>query len=63
MKTKIMTFIMAAAVMTGCDSMRNNPLVNQGNTPYGTPEFSKIELEHYMPAFDYALAEARAEID
>ena len=49
--------------MTGCDSVSNNPLINQGNTPYGTPEFSKIKLEHYMPAFDYALAEARAEMD
>ncbi|MBO5661092.1 MAG: M3 family metallopeptidase [Tidjanibacter sp.] len=63
MKTKLMTFVMAAAVMTGCDSVSNNPLINQGNTPYGTPEFSKIKLEHYMPAFDYALAEARAEMD
>ena len=63
MKTKILTLVMAAAVMMGCDSIKNNPLINQGDTPYGTPEFSKIELEHYMPAFDYALAEARAEMD
>lgn len=64
MKTKIFTFIMATAMMCGCgNSISNNPLINQGKTPYGTPEFSKIKLEHYMPAFDYALAEARAEMD
>ena len=63
MKTKFLTLVMAAAVMMGCDSIQNNPLIKQGNGPFGTPEFSKIELKHYMPAFDYALAEARAEVD
>ena len=51
-------------MLCGCgDSIQKNPLINQGETPYGTPEFSKIKMEHYMPAFDYALAEARAEMD
>ena len=55
---------MATAMLCGCgDSIQKNPLINQGETPYGTPEFSKIKMEHYMPAFDYALAEARAEMD
>lgn len=63
MKKQIVTFVMAAAILGGCNSIENNPLINQGNTPYGTPEFSKIKLEHYKPAFDYALAEARKEVD
>ncbi len=63
MKKQIITFVMAAAMLGGCNSIENNPLVNQGETPYGTPEFSKIKIEHYMPAFQHALAEARAEID
>ncbi len=63
MKKQIVTFVMAAAMLGGCNSIENNPLINQGNTPYGTPEFSKIKLEHYKPAFDYALAEARKEVD
>ncbi|MBP3440627.1 MAG: M3 family metallopeptidase [Tidjanibacter sp.] len=63
MKKQIATFVMAAAMLGGCNSIENNPLINQGNTPYGTPEFSKIKLEHYKPAFDYALAEARKEVD
>ena len=32
-------------------------------TIYGTPEFSKIKFEHYEPAFDYALKEARKQTD
>ncbi len=63
MKKQIVTFVMAAAMLGGCNSIENNPLINQGQTPYGTPEFSKIKLEHYKPAFDYALAEARKEVD
>lgn len=63
MKKQIVTFAMAAAMLGGCNSIENNPLINQGQTPYGTPEFSKIKLEHYKPAFDYALAEARKEVD
>lgn len=63
MKKFLFTLVMAAAVLTGCDSLRNNPLVNQGKTPYGTAEFSKIKIEHYMPAFEQALTEARAEME
>lgn len=64
MKTKFLALVMAVTALCGCgDSIKNNPLINQGETPFGTPEFSKIKLEHYMPAFDYALAEARKEMD
>jgi len=43
--------------------LKNNPLVNPARTPHQTPEFSKIKIEHYAPAFDYALQLARADID
>ena len=44
-------------------SLVGNPLVEEWNTPYQTPPFSAIELEHYGPAFDYAIAVNRAEIE
>ena len=44
-------------------SLVGNPLVEEWNTPYQTPPFSAIELEHYEPAIDYAIAVNRAEID
>ena len=40
-----------------------NPLLAQWDTPYATPPFSKIELSHYEPAFDAAIACSRAEVD
>ena len=63
MKKQFLMLAMATTMLCGCGGEERNPLINQGETPFGTPEFSKIKLEHYMPAFDQALSEARAEID
>ena len=40
-----------------------NPLLTEWNTPYGVPPFDQIELEHYRPAFEQALAAHVAEIE
>ncbi len=40
-----------------------NPLLAEWNTPYQTPPFSAIELKHYEPAFEAAIACSRAEIE
>lgn len=39
-----------------------NPLVAEWNTPFQTPPFDLIKLEHYMPAFEYALKQAKQDI-
>ena len=50
--------------LVGCgDDIKKNPLVAEWNTPYQTPPFSEIKLEHYEPAIDYAIELNRAEID
>ena len=41
----------------------NNPLLTESTLPYGAPPFDQIRKEHYKPAFEQALAEAKAEID
>ena len=40
-----------------------NPFFVEFNTPHGTIPFSKIKIEHFMPAFEKAIAEHRVEID
>ena len=61
MKKTLLTVVMAAAVMmSGCES---NPLIKPAKTPFGAPEFTKIKIEHYMPAFEQGLKEARAELE
>ena len=40
-----------------------NPLLTESTAPFGAPQFDKIQDEHYLPAFEQAIAEAKAEID
>ncbi len=40
-----------------------NPLIAEWETPHQTPPFSSIEVEHYEPAFDAAIACSRAELE
>lgn len=40
----------------------SNPLLSEWDTPFGVPPFEDIKPEHYMPAFEVAMAEHNAEI-
>ena len=56
--------IRAAAVLPVIISCNmQNPLLTESTLPYGAPQFDKIRNEHYMPAFEAAIAEAKAEVD
>ncbi len=50
-----------AMTLVACNS--SNPLLEQPNTPYGVPAFDKVKLEHYLPAFEAAIAQQKAEVD
>ncbi|MEP5611876.1 MAG: M3 family metallopeptidase [Cyclobacteriaceae bacterium] len=41
----------------------SNPLLSSFQTPFQLPPFSEIKEEHYIEAIDYALEEAKREID
>ena len=62
MKTKLIIAGAALALITSCSNMEN-PLLTESTAPFGAPQFDKIKTEHYIPAFDAAIAEAKAEID
>ena len=51
----------ALALITSCNM--KNPLLTESPLPFGAPQFDKIENEHYLPAFEAGIAEAKAEID
>ena len=57
---------MASAMMmpfTACQqAQRENPLLVESQLPFGAPDFSKIEVTDYMPAFDAAIAEKRENV-
>jgi len=42
---------------------QSNPFFSPFDTPYGIPDFAKIEKDHYMPAFDHGIAENKKEIE
>ena len=59
--------ILAAAgaflcLLSSCND-KMNPLLTDSMLPYGAPQFDKIKTEHYLPAFEQAITEAKAEID
>ena len=66
MKKTIMTLTMASAMMmpfTACQqAQRENPLLVESQLPFGAPDFNKIEVTDYMPAFEAAIAEERENV-
>ena len=58
---KSLLIVFTALAFMACN--QSNPLLEQQDTPYGVPAFNKVELRHYMPAFNAAIASAQAEID
>ena len=60
----IKKLIFAGAMLAAISSCKmENPLLTESKAPFGAPEFDKIKTEHYLPAFEAGIAEAKAEID
>jgi peptidyl-dipeptidase Dcp len=55
--------LLGALAMTLVACNNGNPLLQQPNTPYGVPAFDQVKLEHYMPAFETAIAQKKAEVE
>ena len=49
-------------VMASCGKSDQNPLLTAFDTPHQTPPFDKIKAEHYEPAFDIAIEDAKKEV-
>ncbi len=61
MKRKLLIAGLVLAVISSCKM--ENPLLTESAAPFGAPQFDKIRNEHYLPAFEQGIAEAKAEID
>ncbi len=62
MNTKnIIVAAAALALLNSCNM--ENPLLTESKLPYGAPQFDKIRNEHYLPAFEQGIKEAKEEID
>ena len=62
----LMTIGMTTAMMatfTACQQAQHeNPLLQESDLPFGSPDFSKIEYSDYEPAFEVAMQQQRENI-
>lgn len=67
LSTAIAATLLASSLPSAAQSVETraeqaaNPLMAAWDTPDGVPPYDRIRPEHYEPAFDLAIAEARAE--
>ena len=60
---KIVLAIMIVMMMFSCAKKQANPFLGEYGTPFETPPFDKIKIEHYMPAFEEGIRQEKADID
>ena len=59
---KILTIMAIATLSVTAFAQKNNPFLQDWNTPYGVPPFDKIKAEHYLPAFEAGIKQQVKEI-
>ncbi|MBP9987236.1 MAG: M3 family metallopeptidase [Bacteroidales bacterium] len=60
---QLFTLAATAVITLSCNNTNMNPLLTPSGNPFGAPAFDKIENKHYLPAFEQAIKEAKAEVD
>ena len=63
MKKSLLILLLGFLVACSSNPMKNNPLLQEYDTPFQTPPFDEIKTEHFMPAVREAMEQNRAEID
>ncbi len=65
-KKSFLVIAMTSAVMLTFNSCqqnsRENPLLAESSLPFGAPDFSKIQMSDYLPAFEAGIKEKRENI-
>ena len=62
---RLFLVILTMSVMCSCNETtksEQNPLLSEFIAPYGAPDFDKIKPEHYKPAMEQSIAEAKEEV-
>ncbi|MDY3879117.1 M3 family metallopeptidase [Candidatus Cryptobacteroides sp.] len=61
MKKFLISLLMLSAAAASCS--RNNPFLEEWNTPYGIPPFDEIQLSDYIPAVTAGIEQQKKELD
>ena len=70
MKKIVISSLVMGVILVGCNSMEQkaktdsveNPFFTEYTTPFGAVPFDKVKDEHYLPAYEKAIAEQNADI-
>ena len=58
---RILIFISMIMAVVSCKP--GNPFLAEWDTPYGIPDFAKVQEKHYIPAIEYGIQQQQSEID
>lgn len=65
MKNLVILIIIGGLMIFACStqtSTNSNPFYTEYDTPFGTPPFSEIKIEHYLPAFKDGMQQEQRDI-
>lgn len=65
MKNLVIFIIIGGLMIFACStqtSTNSNPFYTEYDTPFGTPPFSEIKIEHYLPAFKDGMQQEQQDI-
>lgn len=60
---KLIYTVIVFLMITHMTQANNNPFFGRYETPFETPPFDKIRIEHYEPAFDKGIEELKQEVE
>lgn len=56
-------FIVCSSYTNSQDKNMDSPFFKEWNTPFQTPPFEEIKIDHYLPAFEEGIRLQKAEVD
>ncbi|PLX12693.1 MAG: peptidase M3 [Marinilabiliales bacterium] len=59
----ILTIISMIAISCNMEVKETNPLLTEWDTPFNVPPFDKVEIEHFVPAYEEAMNQHKAEME
>jgi peptidyl-dipeptidase Dcp len=62
MRKFLVLIVALSAVIFGCSTPEENPMLTDFNTPFDAPPFDRIDNEHFLPAYEQAIEQHKAEI-
>ncbi len=65
MKKQLLIVLVMVLMMGSCSKQvsNDNPLLAEWNTPFKVPPFEQVKLEHFIPAFEEAMKQHKAEME